>query len=164
MGSHSGFIWKKSEPHKKNVNRGTEFVTGFYLKRGAIRATIAQVAVRLRIEATMIEQPDIEIVDKEYFEIVEVKDFILVLRSKSTGHYWCLLEQMCNGHRTFRISHRHKKTSPYHFQRNKPSVAACCEYIKSHDAYQLEKERRKAELRMLRREEKTKKKAPSTDK
>ena len=112
----------------------------------------------------MLTADVLSVIDSNYFQIVDANEARIVIMSRNTGHYWCLLEQMCNGHRTFRISHRHKKTSPYHFQRNKPSVAACCEYIKSHDAYQLEKERRKAELRMLRREEKTKKKAPSTDK
>ena len=102
----------------------------------------------------MIEQSDIEIVDKEYFEIVEIKDFILVLQSRNTGHYWCLLERIYNGCRTFQISHRHHPSDPFHRQKSKPSIETCCDYIKSHDAYQLVKEHKKAERRQRRQAEK----------
>lgn len=98
----------------------------------------------------MINQEDIIEIDREYFDIIGEKDFVLVLRSRSTGHYWSLLEQVYNGHRTFRISHKHKASDPYHFQRNKPSVAACCEYIRDHDEYHLERIRKKEERRLHR--------------
>ena len=98
----------------------------------------------------MIEQSDIEIVDKEYFEIIGEKDYTLVLRSRNTGHHWCLLEQVYNGYRTFQISHRHHMTGPYHIQTNRPSISVCCEYIRSHDAYHLEREKRKEERRARR--------------
>lgn len=91
----------------------------------------------------MIDSIDISAVDVGYFDVVEIKDYVLVLKSKSTGHYWYLLEQVYNGHRTFRISHKHKESEPYHFQRNKPSVLECCEYIRGHDAFHLERERKK---------------------
>jgi hypothetical protein len=104
-----------------------------------------------KVEVIMIEQSDIEIVDKEYFEIIGKKPYTLTIRSRSTGHYWCLLEQVCNNHRTFRIGHKHKEIDPYHYQRNKPSVAACCEYIRSHDEYHIKKERKKKERRLIRR-------------
>ena len=117
-----------------------------------IRTTI-QLAVWQRIEDIMIGQADIIEIDRSYFEIVEKRDFVLVLRSLSTGHYWCLLEQIYNGCRTFQILHKHKEAEPYHPQKNRPSVLACCDYIKSHDAYQLRKEREKEESRQRRKEE-----------
>lgn len=98
----------------------------------------------------MIDSIDIEAIDTEYFEIIEIKKYTLVLRSRNTGHFWCLLEQVYSGHRTFRISHKHKKTDPYHFQRNKPSILACCAYIQDHDRYHLQKNQEKGEQRLRR--------------
>lgn len=98
----------------------------------------------------MIVQADIDYIDREYFELVGKKDYTIVLRSKSTGHYWCLLEQVCNGHRTFQICHKHKEAEPYHPQKNRPSIVSCCEYIRSHDAFYQEKEKRKKERRLRR--------------
>lgn len=105
----------------------------------------------------MIDSTDMESIDKEHFKIVEKKEYTIVLRSKNTGHYWCLLEQEYNNHRTFRISHRHKESAPYHFQRNKPTVAECCDYIKNHDVFQLAKEHEKEERRRIRLANKDKK-------
>ena len=105
----------------------------------------------------MIDQVDIDFIDENHFEIIGKKPYTLVIRSRSTGHCWCLLEQVYNGHRSFRISHKHKESDPYHFQRNKPSVVACCEYIRSHDKYQIAKEREKEERRMRRRVDMNKK-------
>lgn len=98
----------------------------------------------------MINQEDIIEIDREYFEIIGKKDFVLVLRSRNTGHYWSLLEQVYNGHRTFQICHKHKEAEPYHPQKNRPSIVSCCEYIRSHDAFYQEKEKRKKERRLCR--------------
>lgn len=98
----------------------------------------------------MIVQADIDDIDREYFEILAWNLYCITIRSYSTGHYWHLLEQIANGHQTFRISHKHNKKDPYHLQTNRPSVASCCEYIRSHDAYHLERTRRKEERQMHR--------------
>lgn len=98
----------------------------------------------------MIDEKDIKKIDTSYFVIREVREYIIVLHSINTGHDWCLLEQVYSGHRTFRISHRHKRSDPYHFQRNKPSVLACCEYIQDHDRYYLKMNQEKEKRRMRR--------------
>ena len=98
----------------------------------------------------VIINTDLKRVESEYFDIIEVKEYSIVLRSKNTGHYWYLLEQEANGHRTFKISHKHNQPDAYHFHRNKPTINACCEYIKSHDAFHLERTmKRKRRLRSL---------------
>ena len=99
----------------------------------------------------MIDRIDIEAIDKKYFEITGKKEYTLVLRSRNTGHHWCLLEQVYNGRRSFQISHRHHVSDPFHLQKNKPTVEECCAYIRSHDTYHLERERKKEERRMRRR-------------
>ena len=90
----------------------------------------------------MIEMDDLAAIDANYFEIIESKDYTVTLHSINTGHYWHLLERIANGHRSFVVSHRHGGSGPYHLQqtRSKPSIEACCDYIKDHDAYQARKD------------------------
>lgn len=98
----------------------------------------------------MITNADITIIDKEYFDIIETREYFIILRSKNTGHYWQLLEREANGHRTFLISHRHNTTGPYHPQKNRPSVSACCEYIMGHDVFHLERVMKQKQKRLRR--------------
>ncbi len=98
----------------------------------------------------MIEFSDIMAIDTDHFELVEIREFFIVLHSRSTGHDWHLLEREANGYRTFLISHRHNTTAPFHPQKSRPSIEACCEYIKSHDSYQIKKNRKREARRRQR--------------
>lgn len=98
----------------------------------------------------MIDKTEIDGIDRKYFDIIGEKDYGIVLRSKCTGHYWYLLEQKYNQRRTFQIYHRHHASDPYHLQKNRPTIEGCCEYIRSHDAYHLQKMKRKEERRQKR--------------
>lgn len=93
----------------------------------------------------MIGKTEIDGIDKQYFDIVEIKEFGIVLRSRCTGHFWYLMEQMCNNHKTFQIRHKHNISDSYHPQKNRPSIDDCCVYIMSHDAYHIRKMKRKEE-------------------
>ena len=98
----------------------------------------------------MIDKTDIDGVDIEYFDIIGKKEFGIVLRSRNTGHYWHLLEQVYNDCRTFQISHKHHTTDAFHLQKNRPTIEACCDYIKSHDAYHLKMMKKKEDHRKRR--------------
>ena len=98
----------------------------------------------------MIEIEEIQEIDEQYFLILARNPYCILLRSRNTGHYWHLLERLANGHRTFVISHRHNGTGPYHLQTSRPTVAECCIYIMQHDAFHIERERRKKERRLRR--------------
>jgi len=91
--------------------------------------------------ATMITTTDLDRIDTSYFQIIEVKEYTLVLRSRNTGHYWSLLERIANGCRTFVISHKHHDRDPYHFQVIRGSadggIGAAVEYIMHHDEEHL---------------------------
>ena len=100
-----------------------------------------------RMQKHMIAHNDIEDIDISYFDILEKKDYGIVLRSHATGHYWYLLEQVYNQHRSFQIYHKHNKKDPYHLQTNRPSVASCCEYIQSHDSFHLRRLEKKEQHR-----------------
>lgn len=98
----------------------------------------------------MINELDIQEIDERYFWIVTIEAYYVVIVSKNTGHYWQLLEQIANEHRTFMIRHKHNKPDPYHVQTNRSTLADCCKYIQSHDNYHMEKVRKRKERRIQR--------------
>ena len=98
----------------------------------------------------MIDLADLASIDRQYFEVIRSNDYSITLRSLNTLHEWHLLEREANGNRTFVISHRHGPSGPYHLQRSRPTVGACCDYIMDHDRYHLEKVRRQKEQRLKR--------------
>ena len=95
----------------------------------------------------MITRTDLSAIDTTYFQVLDSNGYLFVLRSHSTGHYWCLQEQALSGHRSFKILHRHHGTDPYHVQAYRPSVGACCAYIVQHDAFHIKREEAKQERR-----------------
>ena len=95
----------------------------------------------------MIDNNDIASIDTNYFDIKEKRTFSLVLQSKNTGHYWYLLERIYNGKQSFSIYHKHNVEDAYRPQKSRPSISACCEYIKEHDAFHLERVKKKNERR-----------------
>ena len=98
----------------------------------------------------MIDNNDIASIDTGYFDIKEKRTYSLVLQSRNTGHYWYLLEQAYNGNQTFLIYHKHNIEDAYHPQKSRPSISACCECIKEHDALHLERVKKKNERRKKR--------------
>ena len=98
----------------------------------------------------MIGPSDLAAVDRQYFEVIGSNEYCITLRSLNTLHEWHLLERIANGNRTFVIRHRHGPSGPYHLQRSRPTVEACCDYIMDHDRYHLEKVRRQKEQRLKR--------------
>lgn len=98
----------------------------------------------------MIGLSDLAAIDRQYFEVIGNNDYCITLRSLNTRHEWHLMERVANGNTVYVISHRHGSSGPYHLQRNMPTVESCLDYIKSHDAYHLEKIRKQKERRLQR--------------
>lgn len=95
----------------------------------------------------MLTADVLSVIDSNYFQIVDANEARIVIRSLSTGHYWCLLERIANGSRSFQIQHRHGNRGPYHIQTYRPSIEACCAYIMDHDVFHIEREMAKREKR-----------------
>lgn len=95
----------------------------------------------------MITPADLSAVDLDQVQILDSNGYRIVLRSRSTGHCWCLLEQAASGRRSFQVLHRHRDSCPYHIQTYRPSIEACCVYIVQHDAFHLEREAAKQKRR-----------------
>ena len=97
-----------------------------------------------------ISRSDISMIDTDYFSIVEATPFYIVLESKNTGHSWQLLHTEMNGHTSYRISHRHHREDPFHPQTSAPCIPAACDYIKRHDSFHLQRQKKKADRRSKR--------------
>ena len=95
----------------------------------------------------MLTANDLSVIDSARFQIIDSNEARVVLCSFCTGHYWCLLERAANGCRSFQIRHRHGSSGPYHIQVYRPSIEACCAYIKDHDAFHIEREMAKQKKR-----------------
>lgn len=95
----------------------------------------------------MLTADALSAIDSNYFQIVDANEARIVIRSLSTGHYWCLLERVANGIRSFQVQHRHRNSGPYHIQVYRPSIEACCAYIMDHDVFHIEREMAKREKR-----------------
>lgn len=91
----------------------------------------------------MIGQEELDLIDTNYFEITDVRAYTVTLHSRNTNHDWHLLERFANGHRSFLISHRHNAYDPYHPQKSRPTIEACCDYIRDHDSFQLKRTKKK---------------------
>lgn len=98
----------------------------------------------------MIGTSDLAAIDRQYFEVIGSNEYCITLRSLNTLHEWHLMERVANGCTAYVISHRHGPSGPYHLQRSKPTVGACCDYIMDHDRYHLEKVRKQKEQRLRR--------------
>ena len=95
----------------------------------------------------MIDNDDIAAIDTKYFDINEQRSYSLTLQSRNTGHYWYLLERVYNSNRSFLIYHKHNIKDAYHSQKSGQNISVCCEYIKEHDAFHLERAKKKNERR-----------------
>ena len=71
------------------------------------------------------------------------------LRSRITNHEWIIISPYDGS--SCEIQHRHSAHYPFHHQRGKyDTLALALNYIKNHDSWYREKERRKASIRRYR--------------
>lgn len=83
---------------------------------------------------------DMELISKEYFEIIKIAPCYIELRSKCTGHCWIIHKMGYSDKFPYWIYHKHKTEEQcYHLQRKKGSIKSAIEEIKEHDMYQRNK-------------------------
>lgn len=90
---------------------------------------------------------DMELISKEYFEIIKTAPCYIELRSKCTGHCWIIHKMGYSDKFPYWLYHKHKKEEQcYHLQRKKGSIKSSIKEIQAHDLYQREKNKKKSEL------------------
>lgn len=100
----------------------------------------------------MFSRRDFEKVDRNYFEILQATAHNLILRSKNTGHEWCISTTCVCG--SYTLLHRHKSTDSWHPHARTTGTygfKGCIDEIQSHDQYQITKDKERSRQRENRR-------------
>lgn len=81
---------------------------------------------------------DMELISKEYFEIIKRAPCYIELRSKCTGHYWIIYKPGYADKYNFWLYHKHgKEDQCYHLHRRKKHLEMVIQEIQNHDLYQI---------------------------
>lgn len=80
---------------------------------------------------------DMELISKDYFEIIKVSPCYIELRSKCTGHCWIIHKMGYSDKFPYWLYHKHESTDLcYHLQRKKLCIRTVIEEIQKHDFYE----------------------------
>ena len=83
---------------------------------------------------------DMDLISKEYFEIIKIAPCYIELKSKCTGHCWIIHKMGYSDKFPYWLYHKHRREEQcYHLQRKKGSLNSIVEEIKNHDLYQMSK-------------------------
>ena len=81
---------------------------------------------------------DMELISKEYFEIIKTAPCYIELMSKCTGHCWIIHKMGYSDKFPFWLYHKYRREEQcYHLQKKKGSIKTTITEIQNHDAYQL---------------------------
>ncbi len=94
----------------------------------------------------MITDEELNLIDKDYFNVLQAGGFTISLQSKNTGHYWFLVVEEFPTFRHFKVSHRHNRTDAFHAHRDAPNLKTAIERIKAHDEFQIQGRKLKTKI------------------
>ena len=79
---------------------------------------------------------DMELISKEYFEIIKTAPCYIELRSKCTGHCWIIHKMGYSDKFLYWLYHKYSREKQcYHLQRKKGSIKSTIKEIFEHDLY-----------------------------
>ena len=85
----------------------------------------------------MFDARDFECLDPNYFQIINVNDYDVTVRSRNTGHYWYLHNPEYSEQGTVIIFHKHKASHPYHQHGRANTLWQAVRSIRGHDKWQM---------------------------
>lgn len=85
----------------------------------------------------MISNKELQIVDPEYFNIIQTSGFSVSLQSKNTKHYWHIAEEEFSHFRHFKVYHKHNSSDEYHRHKDASTLKAAIKKIMEHDTFHL---------------------------
>jgi len=85
----------------------------------------------------MFSQQQLASIDRSYFEVILADPYDVTIRSKNTGHVWCLHNIGFPADDSLLLYHKHHISHPYHTQRREHHFRSAIKTIKSHDDYQI---------------------------
>ena len=79
---------------------------------------------------------DMELISKEYFEIIKIAPCYIELRAKCTGHCWIIHKMGYSDKFPYWLYHKYRREEQcYHLQRKKGSIKSAIKEIFEHDLY-----------------------------
>ena len=87
----------------------------------------------------MITKAELNLIDPQYFNVLHMSCYLVVLQSHNTGHFWRLECEVHSTFRHYRIYHKHNSFTcyTYHRHRDARNLATAIDHIKSHDSFQI---------------------------
>lgn len=85
----------------------------------------------------MFSQQQLDSVDRTYFDVIISDPYDLTIRSKNTGHVWCLHNIGFPAEDSLLLYHKHHISYPYHIQRRERHFKSAIKTIIDHDSYQI---------------------------
>lgn len=89
----------------------------------------------------MFTQKDLKSIDRAYFAVKSAGCYGALLQSKNTLHCWYVTSEDYGRFKTCTIYHTHHADTPMHRHGSGRNLSSCMNKIRSHDFYQLEKDR-----------------------
>ncbi len=90
----------------------------------------------------MFTQQDYRVIDRNYFNILELSPSYIRFQSKNTRHFWRIFAKGVNRNRRCLIQHSHGAYDGFHNHAEKNSLYGAINDVISHDTFQLSERRR----------------------
>ncbi len=85
----------------------------------------------------MINKKEIDLIDRNYFNVLQAGGFAISLQSANTKHFWHLILEEYPTFRHFKVYHKHNWADEYHSHRDEPNLKTALLHIMEHDAFQM---------------------------
>ncbi len=87
----------------------------------------------------MFTTAELNMIDREYFTVIDTEDNVITLVSKNTHHGWHIYRPDFLSHksRPIIIFHRHENQSEYHKHTQVKTLSNALRHIRQHDTYQI---------------------------
>ena len=85
----------------------------------------------------MFRQEELEMLDSDYFVILQKTMHCVTLQSKNTGHCWHILHLEYPTFKSCTIYHNHRMGADYHAHGHAPTLAHALSLIIDHDIFQM---------------------------
>lgn len=85
----------------------------------------------------MISQEELQMIDNQYFNVIQKSCFIISLQSKNTKHYWNIVEEEFPHFRHFKVYHKHNQSDEFHRHRDRGNLSLVLQDIIDHDIFQM---------------------------
>lgn len=85
----------------------------------------------------MFRDDELKRIDFKYFDILDISDYDVTVRSRNTGHVWQIHDSGTEGTDHIAIFHKHREPDKYHFHGYANTLRQAIRMIQQHDKFQM---------------------------